>query len=418
MLAAVAVAFAAGQASVFAAQDSPQPHSEAAKPSGVAGQASKLDSTSEPSDAVVAELIRQLDADAYLARQEATRRLAQSGVAAAKPLTAAALGDNLEIAIRALDALRLLGHSDDLDTQSAGFAALEQLATAENRGVSARAKTALVELRKFASPRAIVALKERGAEFLDERRPQEEIPVAGGGVIMLGGRFSPMSTYYLPGVQVVIGEKWKGKPSDLRLLNRIENLSQIVFTGPKIDDEAISQLRIAGTSPVLQIAMHSCKVSDRGIAHLAGFSSLIYLEITQIPLTDASVSTIARLSKLKSVRLFGTKVTAAGAKQLAAALPEATIDRRGGALLGVSGSVGEQPCIINEVRPGSAAAKAGLEKNDVIVKFGETGVQSFTELTAAISDKTGGDKVEIEFARADASGKMQPHKTIVTLGSW
>jgi S1-C subfamily serine protease len=89
------------------------------------------------------------------------------------------------------------------------------------------------------------------------------------------------------------------------------------------------------------------------------------------------------------------------------------VDRRGGALLGVSGSLGEEGCEINMVTENSAAEKAGIRQGDAIVTFDGKTVKNFTELTAAISDKAGGDKVKIEISRDGQRMSVE-----ATLGEW
>jgi serine protease Do len=89
------------------------------------------------------------------------------------------------------------------------------------------------------------------------------------------------------------------------------------------------------------------------------------------------------------------------------------VDRRGGALLGVSGSLGEEGCEINSVSPESAAEKAGIRQGDTIVTFDGKAVKNFTELTTAISDKAGGEKVKIEISREGKRTTVE-----VTLGEW
>jgi serine protease Do len=54
---------------------------------------------------------------------------------------------------------------------------------------------------------------------------------------------------------------------------------------------------------------------------------------------------------------------------------------------------------VAELADGSAAAKAGLEVGDVILKADGKKVESATELSAMIQDKKKGDKIKIEFVR-------------------
>ncbi len=68
--------------------------------------------------------------------------------------------------------------------------------------------------------------------------------------------------------------------------------------------------------------------------------------------------------------------------------------------------------IIVEVQAGSAAATAGIQPQDVIVRFGTKTIASAGDLVAAVRGVKPGDKVEIEWVRGD-----QHMTATVTLGS-
>ncbi|MEX2187344.1 MAG: PDZ domain-containing protein [Pirellulales bacterium] len=373
----------------------------------------------------VARLIKQLDDDEYRVRQEATRKLARGGTKAVGPLAKVAAGENLESAFRAFAALKELGCSEDAATEEAAFSALESLAGASS-ATAQRAGKVLVGMRAASQDRAKDRLRELGAKIVDNGNGSDEFAgpvfVGGGGVFMARGVVfigDPAGSAYAPGTSVEIGEKWTGKADDLRLLRRISNVRQIAFSGEQVTDEWLEQLKHAPGGEVQWVKLRHTKVTDEGLAHLAAMPSLVRLDVFYTPITDKSVDLLATFGSAQYVGLFGTKITAEGASKLATKLPNARIDRRGGALLGVGGSIGEQPCVINTVQPDSAAAKAGILEGDVIVSFDGKTVQNFTELTAAISEKIGGEKVEIELLRPNIDDARPTTKTVtVTLGEW
>jgi len=369
----------------------------------------------------IARLIDQLDDDAYAVRQEATRQLANSGMAAIAPLTKAATGENLEAAFRAFAALKELGCAEDEETKDAAFTALESLAQA-NASTAVRAQTVLVSMRRASQTRAKERLRSLGAVIKnDGEATGEAVAVwgAGGGVIAAPGMFivSPDGGRYVTGAIVEIGEAFKGTAADLRLLRRLDNIGKLDITGERVTDEWIAQLPTAGS--LQWILLRKTSVTDAGIAHLAKAPALAQVEIMYSPVTDKSIDTLATLGSAQSIRLIGTKVTPEGAAKLATALPNALVDRRSGALLGVGGAKGQPTCLVTEVRPDSAAAKADIREEDTIIKFDGQAVQDFGELTAAISKKTGGEKVEIELLRPSVGDAAPKQMTVtVTLGSW
>ena len=92
------------------------------------------------------------------------------------------------------------------------------------------------------------------------------------------------------------------------------------------------------------------------------------------------------------------------------------VDDRG-AYLGISSQVpfaaADNGCQIDTVREKSPAEKAGLQPDDVIVKYGDKPVKDFTELIDLLKAAEPGQKVLFTIHRAG-----QPMTLTVELGSW
>ncbi len=84
------------------------------------------------------------------------------------------------------------------------------------------------------------------------------------------------------------------------------------------------------------------------------------------------------------------------------------------AYLGVSigNSSNGQGVVLNEVRPGTPAAKAGLQAGDVVTRIDGTSVTDYVALGEAIDAKQPGDKVTLTYERNGAS-----HTATVTLAT-
>jgi hypothetical protein len=165
------------------------------------------------------------------------------------------------------------------------------------------------------------------------------------------------------GIHVTLGAEWHGKPPDLKLLKRLPNLERLSVHGAGITDDDLKQL-------------------------------------------DG-------LGRLVRVELFGSKVTADGAAQLTKTHAGISIDRRSDALLGVAGQTEPAGCRITLVQDGSAADRAGLKADDIIVKFQDHATVDFETLTSQIGACQPGDKVTLELRRGTEVLKKE-----VTLGSW
>ncbi|MFI7434702.1 trypsin-like peptidase domain-containing protein [Micromonospora haikouensis] len=68
--------------------------------------------------------------------------------------------------------------------------------------------------------------------------------------------------------------------------------------------------------------------------------------------------------------------------------------------LGVSVSPGENGgAVVASVTPGSAAEKAGIQRGDVITKFGDTVINDSDDLVGAVQARKVGDRVEMQYQR-------------------
>jgi PDZ domain-containing protein/peptidase M28-like protein len=74
---------------------------------------------------------------------------------------------------------------------------------------------------------------------------------------------------------------------------------------------------------------------------------------------------------------------------------------RGGAFLGISADAGSDSdgVRLSSVLPDTAAARAGLQNGDVIVRLGDEAIGSFADLRRAITQKRPGDVVRILYLR-------------------
>jgi hypothetical protein len=219
-------------------------------------------------------------------------------------------------------------------------------------------------LRMLATPRITSASEQAAAALatLDaqaEHRAREALlklgAAYGSGVARVSGPPDPS--------HLLLNTRWKGTDDDLRLIERV---TQLDF-----------------------LSLHGTPLSDKGAAILGHFKHL------------------------KRVELYGTKVSPRALAALRDALPTTEIDVRGGGLLGVSGSVAAAVCQFNEVRPNSAAEKAGLRTGDIVIRADGQAVDDFRSLTDIIAVKEPGDKMVLDILRD------QVRLTVtVTLGRW
>ena len=77
-------------------------------------------------------------------------------------------------------------------------------------------------------------------------------------------------------------------------------------------------------------------------------------------------------------------------------------------------------CVISSVHPGSPAEKAGLMRDDVIVRFGGKTITNFDSLTELIRQREVGEEVQLEVARRslEDGNQVRVVATSVTLAAW
>ncbi|RMG34256.1 MAG: PDZ domain-containing protein [Planctomycetota bacterium] len=130
---------------------------------------------------------------------------------------------------------------------------------------------------------------------------------------------------------------------------------------------------------------------------------------------DEGLKYVARLPTIGVVYFIrGAPVSEEAIKKLQQQRPDLRIQYRGRAYLGIAGGTTPgEGCLISQVQPEGAAAKAGLRAGDVILKFGGTPVTDFDQLVELIGKKAPGDKVEVVIRR-----NGQQMTIPVVLGSW
>ena len=118
---------------------------------------------------------------------------------------------------------------------------------------------------------------------------------------------------------------------------------------------------------------------------------------------DAGLDQVRRLYHLPVLRVYrirGAAVSDEAIEQLDADLANVSeIQTRGAGCLGISATVPAANCMVSGVAKGSAAEKAGLEPEDIVIRFGEDEVRSFQDLIDLLYDKEPGEKIPVVYLR-------------------
>lgn len=266
-----------------------------------------------------------------------------------------AMGNLSKTGSAALEPLAKAADGPNLEVASRSVRLLLELSESDNVEQASNALGAIASLKNRPAERAAAEAVLRG---LREQRAIAEIRRLGG---------VETATFVVDGQPVInqlkLGEDWKGGDEGMKLVSELKSLQ------------------------VLQI--YSAPVSDKGIAHLKGLENLV------------------------QVQLYGTDATAEGVAALRKALPNAEVDYREGALLGVAGIDHPQGARITQVQDGSAAGDAGIRPGDIISKYDGKAVQGFKSLREMIGKRKPGDRVTLEIIRGDETSTKE-----VEFGKW
>ncbi len=91
------------------------------------------------------------------------------------------------------------------------------------------------------------------------------------------------------------------------------------LAGTKITDAGLAKL--AGLKSLEKLHLEKTGITDAGLAHLAGLSKLTYLNLYGTKITDAGLNHLKGLKNLKRLYVWQTGVTQAGIQQIESQIP-------------------------------------------------------------------------------------------------
>lgn len=356
-----------------------------------------------PTSQQLADWIKELDADEFLARETAMLSLIDAGPPAIEALRSQALpARSVEAATRVMHVLEQLGLSPEFDVQEQARAALLELAARKEMPQIAR--------------RAAAAL-----DVLTERRAAQSV----SELEALGAKISHGQSFNGLGIEefiesIEIGPDFTGTELDLRRLKWLPDVELLILASPMATDAWLKQA--AAMERLSELHLYEAAVSDAGLAVFADHAALTQLGIYYTPITDEALEHLQKLPALNFLKLYGTKVNRPAVEKFQAATGLAKVDHRKGAFLGVGCQNLDGACLISTVHENSPAQKAGLERDDQLVRFGDVKTADFDALTAEISQRDVGEMVEIEVQRQvlDDQGNIVLRAVVlkVKLGPW
>lgn len=121
----------------------------------------------------------------------------------------------------------------------------------------------------------------------------------------LGGHvdFDPHSPFRPKWLRPLLGDDTPGE------------VVRVSFNGTRVTDEGLAQL--AGFARLEDLSLYNTQISDAGLVHIAGLSNLKWLWLDDTQVTDAGMAHLAGLVKLEFLLVSNTAITDIGLAHLA-----------------------------------------------------------------------------------------------------
>ncbi len=103
-----------------------------------------------------------------------------------------------------------------------------------------------------------------------------------------------------------------------------EDIKWIDLARTKVTDKGLAHL--AGMKNLSRLHLENTAITDAGLDSLKGLTNLEYLNLYNTGITDAGLAKLSGLKKLKKIFVWQSKVTDAGAAKFAAAIPGVDIN--------------------------------------------------------------------------------------------
>lgn len=322
--------------------------------------------------------LERLDSDQFAQRQAATLRLTRLGLDAVEPLVEVTQSGKLELTQRAVNILQTLASDQPPDSEDGAWGGLERIASQGGGAAAMAAKQALDDIRR---QRQVLAY--------------ERLSAAG---VQIGFRDFVLHSRSLTNQEAVwIDKKWKGDVDALRWLRWVHRVDHVLIEGEAVRREVLEQ--VVRMPAVRTIVLRDATVRDDIFEPLATLPRIDDLELRYIRLNLEDADKLAALPIRVSLGLMGTGLPVEGADKIRRAIPGLNLIHKQGGFLGVVCNNLTPRCEITAVKPNGAAANAGIQPGDVVVRINETPIATFEDLQQEIGSHLPGDEVEITFDR-------------------
>ena len=341
-----------------------------------------------------ADLVARLQSPTYATRRLATWELKEKR-ADAIPIIVSALETSDADLTRSL--VRLMGELASTPSRSPGPEAVAALQVLADEQVTFRGALAQRFLEVLADQQAQLAeenLQIVGVEFRSE------------SIQILNSKARELIDF------IVLGDSFQGSQQDLDSLRWLDQTKVVMLSGDSIDRSVVEAVARMPSLETLQI--RNTKLTADDLEPLKKVRQLQILELLYTPVSDEDLELLSSLPIWQAIRLFGTEISMEGRERFVQLQPDIELVFGRGGYLGISSNP-DGACKVHKLVRGGAAAKSGLQVNDVIVEINDVPIEQFEELQHQLSLSAPGEIVHLVVERRTISASSEDADGIIVV---
>ncbi len=325
------------------------------------------------------EQIQNLSNPSYRTRQMALWYLEQHPKAALPLLKEAGKSTDINIGAEIIAMLSTQAMMPDSEISIGAHEALKEIAGG-SQSVTANSHMAISALEAIADRQEILAqqtLETMGVHLGPLRLNINGVPQNEMG--------------HSPDFIVHVDDEFHGRTSELRLFRFLKSYSTAYLEGPAVTPALLRE--VMAMPNLKRIVLKGPAINNELLNVLFDGKEIEHLELIYAGVDDGAVPTIVDLPLVGSLRIFGTKVSGDGARQIKKALEGLDIYFGRGGFLGVKTNMSN--LVVSSVVADSGAARGGIQPLDTITHINDKPIKTFPQLREELSNFAPGDKVSV-----------------------
>ena len=200
-----------------------------------------------------------------------------------------------------------------------------------------------------------------------------------------------------------VNREFTGTAEDMLRMQFLQRVTLVYLQDVTVTDDLMRA--VCQMPNVKHLVLREVKVAPPVLLLMSQMRNFEHFELSYVDIGDESLEILESLPVWNSMRLFGTKLSRAGADRLKERYSGLSFYFGKGGYLGVA-TTPLNSTVVDSVQSGSGADQAGIRAGDRLTHVGNNPIKSFEELRAELSYFGAGETVEIGFLRDGAQGRV------------